>query len=96
VKEKLLARGEHKIRTAVDAIQYSVLVVHDRLPRGGKRNRNRPCLALPAGPASLSSYVFPQQGPGPQKPCGKCVVTSPCRGERKNCCAPARAEHRFD
>jgi hypothetical protein len=33
VEEKLLASGEHKLRAAVAALQYSVLKFHGRLPR---------------------------------------------------------------
>jgi len=75
VEKYLFARSKDELSAAINALQDSIGELHDRLPR--EREINPEIGHEPtkrAAPVSLSSYLLPQQGPGPQT----------CRGDNKS------------
>ncbi len=57
VEEELLARGEHKLGAAVNALQDSIGEFHGRLPSQGRPPKSATAQLDLAGPGSLMSFV---------------------------------------
>jgi hypothetical protein len=84
VEKQLLAGREHKLGAAIDALQYSVGKLHGRLPKEGNYAEIGHDFERLAVPVSLSSCVYPQQGPGPQQVSGKSFVCPAIREDLNN------------
>jgi len=67
VKKQLLARGEHKLDSAVMTLQNSVDEFHGRLPQS-RNPFSKSAMSMKAGPESLSLNVLQNnKGPGRHK-----------------------------
>ena len=67
VEKKLLACSEHKISSAIDALENLILEFHGRLPRSREGCRVRPQLGMSAGPDPCLQTSVNNEGPGRKK-----------------------------